>query len=183
MPWIDRRIHQAGVTALLPIPQPSVSLLQPCLTDTTKSYSMKDATSISATEGFLLITGSYDDHIRLLYCPNVGRKVVLAEENLDGGVFRIKFVERSTRVDPDTGKTEQIFLLIVSCMQAGARIVKLCESEGEWYFKVEAKFEKNNGTLLYASDCQSISSSIDQRSIISTSFEDRKLFLWSWKAH
>lgn len=59
--------------------------------------------------------------------------------------------------------------------------MKLCESEGAWYFEVEAKFEQNKGTLLYASDCQKSIS--NDRTIISTSFEDRKLFLWKWKAH
>ena len=107
---------------------------------------------------------------------------MLAEENMGGGVFRIKLVQTSTRVDPDSGKTEKVYHLIVSCMQAGARIVKLCESDGDWYFDVEAKFEKNGGTLLYASDCQHKLDSNNQRTIISTSFEDRKLYLWKCKA-
>ena len=129
-----------------------------------------------------MITGSYDDHIRLIHCPRAGRRQVLAEENLDGGVFRIKLVEHTTRVNSSSGKSEQIYLLIVSCMQAGARIVRLCESEGEWHFDVEAKFDKNGGTLLYASDCQQEFDSEGRRTILSTSFEDRKLYLWKWKA-
>lgn len=111
----------------------------------------------------------------------MGRRVVLAEENMGGGVFRIKLVSMSTRVDPVSGETELVYLLIVSCMQAGARIVKLCEKDGDWHFDVEAKFEKNEGTLLYASDCQHELDSHNHRTIISTSFEDRKLYLWKCK--
>lgn len=60
--WKDRRIHQAGVTAILP---------------------WKDV---------LVITGSYDDHIRLLSAPAAGRREVLAEMDLGGGVWRLKFM-------------------------------------------------------------------------------------------
>ncbi|KAF1973871.1 hypothetical protein BU23DRAFT_126117 [Bimuria novae-zelandiae CBS 107.79] len=164
IPWVERKIHQAGVTAVLPLPPSS---------DTSASTSTSD--------GFLLITGSYDDHIRLLHCPNIGRRQVLADEHLGGGVFRIKLVERTTRVDPGSGETEKSYLLIVSCMQAGARIVRLCGRDGQWRFVVEAKFERNHGTLLYASDCQHQLDSKGQRTIISTSFEDKKLFLWKAK--
>lgn len=58
--WQDRKIHQAGVTAILPLTSD------------------------------LVVTGSYDDHIRLLSCPKVGRRKVLAEANLGGGVWRLK---------------------------------------------------------------------------------------------
>lgn len=60
--WQDRRIHQAGVTAILPISDD------------------------------LVLTGSYDDHIRLISTPAVGRKAVLAELNLQGGVWRLKLL-------------------------------------------------------------------------------------------
>jgi diphthamide biosynthesis protein 7 len=62
--WQDRRSHQAGVTAILPL----------------------------ASEDNILITGSYDDNIRILHTPLVGRKQVLCEENLEGGVWRLKML-------------------------------------------------------------------------------------------
>lgn len=62
--WQDCRAHQAGVTAILPLP----------------------------SEQDILITGSYDDNIRVLYAPLQGRKQVLAEENLEGGVWRLKML-------------------------------------------------------------------------------------------
>lgn len=62
--WQDRRAHNAGVTAILPL----------------------------TSEQDILITGSYDDNIRVLYGPLQGRKQVLAEENLEGGVWRLKML-------------------------------------------------------------------------------------------
>ncbi|KAJ4356709.1 uncharacterized protein N0V89_004745 [Didymosphaeria variabile] len=151
MPWADKKIHQAGVTAVMPIGRSST--------------------------GFLVITGSYDDHIRLLHIPDTGRREVLAEAYLEGGVFRIKLVQKRGEGKTGSGGTEQSHALLVSCMQAGARIVNLHKTEGQWRFDVNAKFDKNAGTLLYASDCRSTGSDYE-RTIVSTSFEDRKLYLW-----
>lgn len=67
--WQDRRSHQAGVTAILPL----------------------------ATEEDILITGSYDDNIRVLSAPLVGRKQILAEENLEGGVWRLKLLHQDAQ--------------------------------------------------------------------------------------
>lgn len=67
--WQDRRSHQAGVTAILPL----------------------------ANEQDILITGSYDDNIRILHTPLVGRKQILAEENLEGGVWRLKMLGEDTK--------------------------------------------------------------------------------------
>lgn len=61
--WTDRKTHQAGVTAILPLTND------------------------------LLVTGSYDDHIRLISAPLVGRRQVLAELDLGGGVWRLKMLD------------------------------------------------------------------------------------------
>lgn len=61
--WTDRKTHEAGVTAILPLAND------------------------------LLITGSYDDNIRLLAAPPVGRRQVLAELNLGGGVWRLRMLD------------------------------------------------------------------------------------------
>ena len=63
MLWEDRRIHQAGVTAILPLSRD------------------------------LILTGSYDDHLRLISAPVSGRRQALAEENLGGGVWRLKLLK------------------------------------------------------------------------------------------
>lgn len=61
----NKRIHQAGVTAIL-----------------------------SLTPG-ILATGSYDDHLRIIKLPdqNTRRPEVLHEINLGGGVWRLKLLE------------------------------------------------------------------------------------------
>lgn len=61
--WQDRRIHQAGVTAILPVAPD------------------------------LILTGSYDDHIRLISAPYTGRRKILAEVSLSGGVWRLKVLK------------------------------------------------------------------------------------------
>jgi diphthamide biosynthesis protein 7 len=60
--WTDRKSHEAGVTSILPLAND------------------------------LLITGSYDDRIRLLSAPALGRRKVLAELDLGGGVWRLKML-------------------------------------------------------------------------------------------
>lgn len=62
--WSDRKAHGAGVTAILPL----------------------------VGEDDVTVTGSYDDRIRVLGTPLVGRKQVLAEEDLGGGVWRLKML-------------------------------------------------------------------------------------------
>lgn len=64
--WTDRKSHEAGVTAILPL----------------------------ATD--LLITGSYDDRIRLIAAPPMGRRQVLAELDLGGGVWRLRMLDDGT---------------------------------------------------------------------------------------
>lgn len=62
--WCDQRAHTAGVTAILPL----------------------------VGEENVVLTGSYDDCMRVLYTPLQGRRQVLAEENLEGGVWRLKML-------------------------------------------------------------------------------------------
>lgn len=69
--WQDKRIHGAGVTAILPL------------------------------NDELVVTGSYDDHVRLIFAPQIGRKQVLAERNLEGGVWRLKMIENHGRLNAD----------------------------------------------------------------------------------
>lgn len=72
--WTDRKTHQAGVTAILPLAND------------------------------LLITGSYDDHIRVIHAPPIGRRQVLAELDLGGGVWRLKMLDDGTvSRDADNG--------------------------------------------------------------------------------
>nr|POE47923.1 diphthine methyltransferase [Quercus suber] len=67
--WEDRKTHLAGVTAILPLHSPHAP--------------------------DLIVTGSYDDHIRLLHAPATGRRRVLAELNLGGGIWRLRFLDQA----------------------------------------------------------------------------------------
>lgn len=187
--WKDRKIHQAGVTAILPVPLPIPS-----------SSAQKETT--------LVLTGSYDDHIRLLSLPTgAGRRKVLAELNLGGGVWRLKVLRSPTPTRPATipivepqMKVEE-WMILASCMHAGARIVSLRrrsasttdnsdarakdgeegkDEEDEWSFDVHAKFEEH-GSMNYASDVQptnEVDGKESWRWVVSTSFYDCLLCLW-----
>jgi diphthamide biosynthesis protein 7 len=146
MPWSDRKIHGAGVTAILPF----------CSDD----------------DGDFILTGSYDDHIRLIQAPVVGRRIVLAEMDLGGGVWRLKRL--------DTGTSADDALIFASCMYAGARILSLKkDTNGEWQFEVLAKFEEHK-SMNYGSDCQPSLNKKGQRTFVTTSFYDRLLCLWQY---
>lgn len=146
MPWSDAKVHGAGVTAILPL--------------------------YSDDAGNAVLTGSYDDHIRLVYAPAVGRRMVLAELNLGGGVWRLK------RLDTETSSDD--VLLLASCMYVGARILSLKkDGKGDWSFEVLAKFEDHK-SMNYASDCPPGLNEKGQRTFVTTSFYDRLLCLWRY---
>jgi diphthamide biosynthesis protein 7 len=158
--WVDKKIHGAGVTAILPFHE-----------DANANW---------------VITGSYDDHIRLVVAPPLGRRQVFTEMNLGGGVWRLKMLGRKLELSSEkaasasTAAPEET-LLLVSCMHAGTRIVKLSfDAEGGvWKFEVVAKFEEHK-SMNYGSDSQPELNSKGQRTFISTSFYDRLLCLWRY---
>jgi diphthamide biosynthesis protein 7 len=158
MPWTDKKVHQAGVTAILPL-------------------------HLDNQNG-LVVTGSYDDCIRLLRVSAAGQRKVLAESNLGGGVWRIKLLERNPTLPANHGvekwrseppPTE--LLLLVSCMHAGTRVVKLSRTGEEWGFEVLAKFEEHQ-SMNYGSDCQPGTGKSGKRTFVTTSFYDRLLCMW-----
>ena len=152
--WVDRRIHGAGVTAILPL-------------------------GIKGGE-VVVVTGSYDDHIRLVNVPVGARRRVLCEMNLGGGVWRIKLLEAAWDSVSSSGDGAGHVVLLVSCMHAGARIVRLVrEEEGGWGFEVLAKFEEHK-SMNYGSDCQPARNDRGQWTFVTTSFYDRLLCLWRY---
>ncbi|KAK1038802.1 hypothetical protein LTR33_016050 [Friedmanniomyces endolithicus] len=153
--WQDRKIHQAGVTAILPLGPD------------------------------LVVTGSYDDRIRLIPAPfTAGRRQVLAELDLGGGVWRLALLSGlanpeggSSTGTVSSGNIRSLFIL-ASCMHAGSRIVKLSRGEqdrDDWTFEVLARFEEHK-SMNYGSDVQPSEGST--KTIVSTSFYDRLLCLW-----
>lgn len=147
--WQNKKIHGAGVTAILPLSEDVV------------------------------VTGSYDDHIRVLSLPKAGKKDVLAEMDLGGGVWRLTVVERQP-CGLDQGSYLK-FVLLASCMHAGARVVQITRTEsGTWDIEVLARFEEHK-SMNYGSDvCPSERGLDDGRLFVSTSFYDKLVCLWRY---
>lgn len=164
-----RRHHDAGVTAILPIEETATPVASP-------------------SQPRLVLTGSYDDRIRLMAItdPSLGgrRAELLAEADLGGGVWRLKLIDDDG--GSDGGKARRIRVL-ASCMHAGARVVEFLranEDGGRWTVCVLARFEAH-ASMNYASDCWPLKAGTGpggdaQKKLrcVSTSFYDRLLCLW-----
>lgn len=143
--------HDAGVTAILPLPVPT------------------------SWDGVLVVTGSYDDHIRVYkYTGPSQVPQLLAEKNLGGGVWRLK-----TILAPEADVDEWQVVLLASCMHAGARIVRLSvDHTGNVQIVVLGRFEEHK-SMNYGSDyAPDTVGSGGRLKCISTSFYDRLLCLW-----
>ena len=121
------------------------------------------------------------------------RNQVLAETNLEGGVWRLKVI----RHDIET----RSWIVLASCMHAGSRVVRVSqmtlqngEEIGEWEIEVLARFEEHK-SMNYGSDVQPLLSSVAEsgsgnkgdgdsekegqvQTVVSTSFYDRLMCLW-----
>ena len=150
----DTKTHGAGVTAILPISMPNSNLQE------------------------ILITGSYDENIRVLE-PAVAnrRSKVLAEKRLGGGVWRLKVLSRAESTE---GPRVSINVL-ASCMHAGVRILRISRLvEGTWTIRALASFERH-GSMNYASEaCLPMSGDVRNMTFLSTSFYDKKLCVWNF---
>ncbi|KAK4452093.1 hypothetical protein QBC34DRAFT_399156 [Podospora aff. communis PSN243] len=148
-----KRQHDAGVTAILPL-------------------------AMQETGSEFVLTGSYDDHIRLfavgpaIYGPSVTR--MLAERNLGGGVWRLKLVT----VKNKPGNGTWAATILASCMHGGARIVELVKTEaGDYQFHVVGSFVEHK-SMNYGSDFQP--GETGGLTVVSTSFYDKLLCLWEF---
>jgi diphthamide biosynthesis protein 7 len=148
LPALESRGHDAGVTAILPL--------------------------LEQDDGHeLIVTGSYDEHIRLFSVPPFGKPKNLAESSLGGGVWRLKLIDLDTAPSPDYNWRARI---LASCMHAGARVVELLETAGSQHqFRVLGRFEEHK-SMNYGSDVQP--GWKDKLSVVSTSFYDKLLCLW-----
>lgn len=154
------RHHTAGVTAILPFPLPLVD------------------------DAPILLTGSYDEGLRVYHATRRGE--VLAEQGLDGGVWRLQFLN-TTEVSnaPDANQVERHFLVLASCMHAGTRIVrvtqKVQDETSDWSIEVLAKFTEHE-SMNYASDVWKGSTAGTPESsellVVSSSFYDRRVCVW-----
>lgn len=183
------RHHTAGVTSILPLPS---------------SQPLADSGAP------VLLTGSYDEFLRVYHATRRG--AVLAETRLGGGVWRLQFLRmeldqqlRGRRDDPCPSCIVSTFLVLASCMHAGARVVRITwrrrqlqhsqhneqikESEleaaevGEWSIEVVAEFTEHE-SMNYASDVWKgaghvgVGGASDKVLCLSSSFYDKRLCLW-----
>ena len=155
MTGYDAKSHSAGVTAILPV-------------------IVLDGTKVE-----VLVTGSYDEHIRVLAPRANGKWNNILEYRLGGGVWRLKLLE--TRAYSLSDKVTR-FRLLASCMHAGSRILDLYHRQGmQWSVEVAARFEEHE-SMNYGSDATILDSTNQRRgnafTAISTSFYDKKLCVW-----
>ncbi|KAL4740069.1 hypothetical protein BDV11DRAFT_204544 [Aspergillus similis] len=145
--------HTAGVTSILPLPIPL---------------------SHTAAKGEpLLLTGSYDEHLRVYHACRGGRGEVLAEMGLGGGVWRLQLLSTHT----STSKEEWTFLVLASCMHGGTRVVRVTvPGEGGAAIEVLAEFTEHE-SMNYASDAWKGGAGSEIR-VVSTSFYDRRVCVW-----
>ena len=146
----DQRIHNAGVTAILYISDE------------------------------IIVTGSYDNFIRVLQIPARGRFQVLTEMDLKGGVWKLNLEKSSHDISQKTSPTTFSTNILASCMHAGVRILRLERDENDsWTIRVVAKFNEHK-SMNYGSE-----SNCDDKSgvvtIVSTSFYDSLVCLWRYE--
>ncbi|KAL8752419.1 MAG: hypothetical protein Q9199_005760 [Rusavskia elegans] len=150
----DQTTHGAGVTAIVPL-----------WTD----------------KGDVMLTGSYDEYIRVLHIKKGRTKAtVMAERQLDGGVWQLKLLQRPSNPQDPAGYS---FPVLASCSQAGCKIVEIhCGGEGNWNIEVLAVFmdPESIRPLYYASDFQVglNGREVEDMTYVSTSFYDKKLCVW-----
>jgi diphthamide biosynthesis protein 7 len=154
------RHHTAGVTAILPLDVPLVD------------------------DAPVLLTGCYDETLRVYHATRRGE--VLAEEGLDGGVWRLQLLN-TTRIpgSDDPNVSEYRFLVLASCMHAGTRLVQVtCKHEDgvpNWGIEVLAKFTEHE-SMNYASGVWEGGQETTRSSevlCVSSSFYDRRLCVWT----
>ena len=150
--------HNAGVTAILPL-------------------SLE-----TSSGGRLVVTGSYDDTIRLFSIQDphkvFGAKSIqlLADCNLGGGVWRLNLI------DVVKSNEDVRIRVLASCMYAGARIILLqsFQKQEEWKIQVLAQFEEHE-SMNYGSDfIVSSGKELSTVKVVSTSFYDKLLCLWEY---
>ena len=163
-PYPPTRIkgHTAGVVSILPLP-------------------------IRLPQGLrIVVTGSYDDYLRVYAVSpfgeafGAGKARLVAEENLGGGVWRLKLLD----ISPNIGKgvldaqVSWTANLLASCMHAGVRVLKIQgNADGSFRIIVVAGFQEHK-SMNYGSDCQP-GVGVAERLCVSTSFYDKLLCLWS----
>ncbi|KAL5337333.1 hypothetical protein BJX70DRAFT_389372 [Aspergillus crustosus] len=157
--------HNAGVTSILPLPIPLFSGL---------------------TNGEpLLLTGSYDEYLRVYHAKRGGE--VIAEAGLGGGVWRLQLVDIKNTGSTSEARGRWEFLVLASCMHAGTRVVRVTIGEAEdggaeADIEVLAEFTEHE-SMNYASDVWRANTGVNgiqgsELRVVSSSFYDRRVCVW-----
>ena len=160
--WTDSKSYNGGVISILPLSPTLITCQNPSFTD-------ESETTIP------VLTGSYDDTIRLyLINPSTMLRRLVLDMRLGGGVWRLKLMD-----DYDIA-TKHHFIILVSCMHAGVRILRVCYdsalTEG-WTIEVIARFEKGHESMVYCCDFLK-EEDPGAYTVVSTSFYDKKICTW-----
>ncbi|SPO01338.1 uncharacterized protein DNG_04014 [Cephalotrichum gorgonifer] len=140
--------HMAGVTAILPLP-----------------HVRHDAA--------LVVTGSYDEHIRLFLVPHPASALrIISELSLGGGVWKLNLMRFLSH-----GPGQLTAEVLASCMHGGPQIIK-----------IEVAGEKAEMSVLHALGDHELNYAshfwirrTGGTNIVTTSFYDKKLRLWDRK--
>ena len=154
---VNNKIHTAGVTAILPI------------------------TSGINGNGEIVMTGSYDEHVRVLELTATNKWTALTKLHVGGGVWRLKCLSVSRKAEDNSHETRM--RVLASCIHAGVRVIDVVmDSKGQWSLRVLYKFEEH-GSMNYGSDTTILENpggDAEKATIaVSTSFYDRKVCVWS----
>ncbi|KAI4161059.1 MAG: hypothetical protein LQ342_005222 [Letrouitia transgressa] len=152
----DCKSYGAGVTAILPVQH------------------------LDLDEPDCILTGSYDEHIRVISRGSNMRMTIQAEKRLDGEIWQLKplpMPEPKLLSEAD----KEHFYVLASCMHAGARVLEIRRSpERVWSIGIIAKFDEHE-SMNYASDVQPFQGrlGIKDLTFVSTSFYDKRLCVWN----
>lgn len=178
--------HKAGVTAILPL-----------------AYGPGNSPSY-------LITGSYDDHVRLWMRTSEDMEIgidgslrCIKSYDLGGGVFRLRLLGGHPLTISATGTPATLrFKVLASCMYNGAKLLEISGTQFStaWTIKILAEINIHT-SMVYACDAQMIPGSIQHlvpdedgdlapiieeapdahRIFVSTSFYDHLLCVWKYE--
>lgn len=130
--FLDRKTHQAGVCWITEI----------------------------ETHPHMVLTGSYDQNIRIWDWRNTSRPICTSQHDTGGGVWRIKPHPKDSTV------------LLTACMYNGFLVYRI-EMQGESFHIIECEHYPYQRTLAYGA-------SWSQNDVVATcSFYDNALHLWS----
>ena len=149
----DDKTHASGVTAILPLPVPEIP-------------------------SEFILTGSYDEHIRLLVPTLTKRWKCRAEIKVGGGVWRLRLLRRQYRSSRHT------FIVLASLNDAGAAVLEVvCDRKHRWRIDVAGRLKGTHGSMVYAADAhvRTMAGYEEERTlltVVTASFYDKKLCTW-----